>query len=141
MQKKSNYNLLDLVKVMKALRDPDNGCPWDIEQTFETILPYTLEEAYEVADAIDSGCMDNLKEELGDLLFQSIYHAQIANEKGLFNIGDVINHVTNKMITRHPHVFGNMKANSANDVDKIWEIQKNKEDKQHNHQLKPTYQI
>ncbi len=131
MQKKSNYNLLDLVKVMKALRDPDNGCPWDIEQTFETILPYTLEEAYEVADAIDSGCMDNLKEELGDLLFQSIYHAQIADEKGLFNIGDVINHVTNKMITRHPHVFGNMKANSANDVDKIWEIQKNKEDKQH----------
>jgi len=132
MQKKSNYGLLDLVKVMKALRDPDNGCPWDLEQTFETILPYTIEEAYEVADAIDSGCMDNLKEELGDLLFQSIYHAQMACEKGLFNIDDVINDVTNKMIIRHPHVFEGVKADSANDVDKIWEAQKSKEGKHQN---------
>jgi len=132
MQKKSNYGLLDLVKVMKALRDQDNGCPWDLEQTFETILPYTIEEAYEVADAIDSGCMDNLKEELGDLLFQSIYHAQMACEKGFFNIDDVIHDVTNKMITRHPHVFKGVKADSANDVDKIWEAQKSKEGKHPN---------
>ncbi len=128
MQKKTNYNLSDLVEVMKALRDPKTGCPWDLEQTFETILPYTLEEAYEVADAIDNGSMDNLREELGDLLFQSVYHAQMADEKGLFNLDDVIHDVTNKMITRHPHVFGNKNANSAKDVDQIWEDQKKKEE-------------
>ncbi|PCJ99675.1 MAG: nucleoside triphosphate pyrophosphohydrolase [Zetaproteobacteria bacterium] len=127
MNNQRNYNLTDLIKVMEDLRAPKTGCPWDIEQDFKTIIPYTLEEAYEVADAVDRGSMPDLREELGDLLFQSIYHAQMAAESGHFNIHDVIHDVTEKMISRHPHVFGNVKASSAADVDKIWEIQKEAE--------------
>lgn len=125
--KEQKYDLHDLVQVMKALRTPESGCPWDLEQSFKTIIPYTLEEAYEVADAVDRGCMQSLKEELGDLLFQSVYHAQMASEDGHFDIHDVIQNVTDKMITRHPHVFGDIDAQSSQDVDKIWEQQKEAE--------------
>ena len=96
-----------LVEIMRALRDREKGCPWDIEQTFESISQYTIEEAYEVADAIDRKDWEGLKIELGDLLLQSIYHSQIASEKGYFNFEDVIKEVSEKMVSRHPHVFGN----------------------------------
>lgn len=95
-----------LLEIMAALRDKKNGCPWDLEQTFETIAPYTVEEAYEVADAIERGDTDDLRLELGDLLLQSVYHAQIAQEAGLFDFGDVVEGISAKMIRRHPHVFG-----------------------------------
>lgn len=130
MSTEKKHNIHDLIKVMEDLREPDTGCPWDIEQDFKTIIPYTLEEAYEVADAVDRGSMPDLREELGDLLFQSIYHAQMASEAGHFDIHDVIHDVTAKMISRHPHVFGDLKASSAADVDKIWEIQKQAEKSQ-----------
>ncbi len=118
-----------LLDVMKALRNPDGGCAWDIEQTFETIAPYTIEEAYEVADAIIEKDMDALKDELGDLLLQVVFHAQMASEQGLFDFQDVAEHAANKMISRHPHVFDDAIAQSAGDVDEIWEIQKDKETK------------
>ncbi len=113
-----------LVDVMAALRNPDGGCPWDLQQDFASIAPYTIEEAYEVADAIGRGDMEALKEELGDLLLQSVYHAQMANERGSFTITDVITGVTDKMISRHPHVFGDVQASSAGDVNRIWEERK-----------------
>ncbi len=116
-----------LIEVMAKLRDPDGGCPWDLQQDFKTIAPYTIEEAYEVADAIATGDMNDLKEELGDLLLQPIYHAQMAKEAGYFDIADVIEGITNKMIERHPHVFGDEKARSASDVNVIWDKQKDKE--------------
>ena len=96
----------DLVAVMRRLRDPDDGCEWDQVQTFETIAPYTIEEAYEVADAIQRGDMEDLKDELGDLQLQVVYHARIAEELGAFTIDDIIASITAKMIRRHPHVFG-----------------------------------
>lgn len=118
------YTIKDLIDVMAKLRDPNGGCPWDLEQNFKTIAPYTIEEAYEVAEAIDNNDMDNLREELGDLLLQPIYHAQMASEDDHFNINDVINDVTAKMIHRHPHVFGDASASSASDVDAIWDQRK-----------------
>ena len=117
----------DLIAVMKALRSPETGCPWDLEQDFASIAPYTIEEAYEVADAIAKNDRVALREELGDLLFQPIYHAQMAAEEGAFDIHDVIHDVTAKMIHRHPHVFGDEAAASAGDVDQIWDAQKDKE--------------
>jgi ATP diphosphatase len=117
----------ELIAVMAKLRDPDGGCPWDLEQDFQTIAPYTIEEAYEVADAIARDDMADLKEELGDLLLQPIYHAQMAREAGHFDINDVIRGITAKMIERHPHVFGDEKAKSASDVNVIWDKQKSKE--------------
>lgn len=116
-----------LVDVMAALRNPDSGCPWDLKQNYKTIAPYTIEEAYEVADAIDRGDMKDLREELGDLLFQSVYHAQMASEDGHFNFNDVVNDITDKMVTRHPHVFGDTEAQSESDVNRIWDEQKKKE--------------
>ncbi|MEX6634095.1 nucleoside triphosphate pyrophosphohydrolase [Hyphococcus lacteus] len=116
-----------LLNVMTALRDPKNGCPWDIEQDFETIAPYTIEEAYEVADAIARDDMAGLKEELGDLLFQSVFHAQMAREKGLFTFGDVADAITQKMIRRHPHVFGDETMRTAEEQTDAWEKQKAKE--------------
>ena len=92
--------------IMVRLRDPDGGCPWDVEQTFQTIAPYTLEEAYEVADAIERGDMDELKSELGDLLFQVVFHARMAEEQGLFGFDDVATAIADKLERRHPHVFG-----------------------------------
>jgi ATP diphosphatase len=99
-----------LLKVMSALRTPITGCPWDIEQNFETIAPYTLEECYEVLDAIERDDMEDLCEELGDLLLQVVFHAQMAHEAGHFDFGDVVERISTKMIRRHPHVFG---ANAA----------------------------
>ncbi|AKO96562.1 MazG family protein [Marinovum algicola DG 898] len=95
-----------LLKIMRRLRDPETGCPWDIEQDFSTIAPYTIEEAYEVADAIERQDWGELKGELGDLLFQSVFHAQMAQEAGLFDFDDVANTMSDKMVARHPHVFG-----------------------------------
>lgn len=96
-----------LLQIMQALRDPDTGCPWDIKQTFESVVPYTLEEAYEVADAIEQGDMQELKSELGDLLFQVVFYAQMAQEKGEFDFNDVVDAVSEKLVSRHPHVFEN----------------------------------
>jgi ATP diphosphatase len=116
-----------LLDVMTRLRNKENGCPWDVVQTFETIAPYTIEEAYEVADAIQSGDMNHLKEELGDLLLQVVFHAQMAREAGLFNFDDVAAGVAAKMISRHPHVFGDKQAELPSDVMVLWEDQKDKE--------------
>src|SRR5215207_8757653 len=98
-----------LLAIMARLRDPDGGCPWDLEQTFATIAPYTVEEAYEVADAIERGDLADLKEELGDLLLQVVFHARMAEEQGAFAFGDVVEAITSKLIRRHTHVFGSTK--------------------------------
>jgi ATP diphosphatase len=95
-----------LLEIMNTLRDPDKGCPWDREQTFSTIAPYTIEEAYEVADAINRNDLDGLRDELGDLLFQVVFHARLAEEEGIFNFADVVESINEKMLRRHPHVFG-----------------------------------
>ena len=110
-----------LVEIMAILRNPDSGCPWDLEQTFKTIAPHTIEEAYEVADAIEQNDMDALKDELGDLLFQSVFHAQIAKEINAFSFDDVVNGVIEKMIRRHPHVFGDETITTANEQMSSWE--------------------
>lgn len=129
----SHASIDELIKVMAQLRNPDGGCPWDIEQTYETIAPYTIEEAYEVSDAVQRKDMDGLKDELGDLLLQVVYFTQMASEDGLFTFADVAQHVTDKMVHRHPHVFGDEKAESARDVEgRIWEERKAQEaNKQH----------
>lgn len=101
-----NGGLPRLLEIMRRLRDPETGCPWDIEQDFATIAPYTIEEAYEVADAIEREAWDELKGELGDLLFQSVFHAQMATERGLFTFDEVADTMSDKMVARHPHVFG-----------------------------------
>ena len=117
-----NGGLPRLRAIMRALRDPETGCPWDIEQTFATIAPYTIEEAYEVADAIEREAWDELKGELGDLLFQSVFHAQMAEEAGLFSLDDVADTMSDKMVTRHPHVFGAESRNkSAEQQTRDWE--------------------
>lgn len=113
--------------IMKALRTPGTGCPWDLEQSFETIAPYTIEEAYEVQDAIDRGNRTDLCEELGDLLLQTVYHAQIADEEGTFDFDDVIEAISKKMVRRHPHVFGDEAAKSAKLAKGFWEDAKAKE--------------
>jgi ATP diphosphatase len=106
----SPSSLSDLVEIMRRLRDPDGGCEWDKVQTFETIAPYTIEEAYEVADAIARGDLADLKDELGDLQLQVVYHARIAEERGAFSLGDVMTSICAKMIRRHPHIFGDSAA-------------------------------
>lgn len=110
-----------LLEIMRRLRTPKTGCPWDLEQSFETIAPYTLEEAYEVADAIARSDMADLREELGDLLLQVVYHAQMAEEQSAFDFGDVVEGITAKMIRRHPHVFGDEAARSAGVAKGFWE--------------------
>jgi len=110
-----------LIEIMAALRNPDGGCPWDLEQDFASIRHYTIEEAYEVADAIERNDMGDLREELGDLLLQPIYHAQMASEAGHFDIGDVIFGITQKLIRRHPHVFGADAAQNAEMAKGRWE--------------------
>jgi len=108
--------------IMVRLRDPERGCPWDVEQTFQTIAPYTLEEAYEVADAIERGDWDDLKSELGDLLFQVVFHARMAEEQGLFAFDDVANAIADKLERRHPHVFGDEAAKADGAAQKArWE--------------------
>jgi ATP diphosphatase len=109
-----------LNEIMAALRTPDTGCPWDLEQTFATIAPYTLEEAYEVADAIERGDFANLREELGDLLLQVVFHARMAEEEGRFDFGDVVDAITRKLIRRHPHVFGDGRDLSSDEVKALW---------------------
>src|SRR5690606_9113528 len=110
-----------LIEIMAKLRDPNGGCPWDLEQDFRSIRNYTIEEAYEVADAIEREDFNDLREELGDLLLQPIYHAQMASEAGHFDIGDVIYTVTEKLIRRHPHVFGDIRENGATAAQARWE--------------------
>lgn len=110
-----------LIDIMARLRDPDDGCPWDIEQTFATIAPYTIEEAYEVADAIERGELEDLRGELGDLLLQVVYHARMAEEVGAFRFADVVEGICRKMIRRHPHVFGDEQVENANAQTAAWE--------------------
>ncbi|SDG77306.1 nucleoside triphosphate pyrophosphohydrolase [Pelagibacterium luteolum] len=110
-----------LLEIMARLRDKENGCPWDIEQNFETIRHFTIEEAYEVSDAIERRDYADLRDELGDLLLQPVYHAQMASEEGLFDIGDVVFAVTEKLIRRHPHVFGDADPGNAAASEKRWE--------------------
>jgi MazG family protein len=126
---KSTEPLEKLLEVMERLRDPETGCPWDKEQDFKSIVKYTLEEAYEVAEAIENEDMDEIKSELGDLLFQVVYYAQMAKEEKAFDFHDVIDEITEKMIRRHPHVFADGKADKAQDVNAIWEAEKKKEAK------------
>ncbi|MGY9045856.1 nucleoside triphosphate pyrophosphohydrolase [Puniceibacterium antarcticum] len=111
-----------LLEIMARLRDPETGCPWDIEQDFASIAPYTIEEAYEVADAIERKAWDELKSELGDLLLQSVYHTQMATEAGMFTFDDVANGISDKMVARHPHVFGDeTRDKSAEQQTRDWE--------------------
>lgn len=113
-----------LRQIMDRLRHPETGCPWDLEQTFKTIAPHTIEEAYEVSDAIDHGTPENLKDELGDLLFQVIFHARMAEEQNLFTLNDIIDTLNDKLVRRHPHVFGadpTPRPDSAKGVSAVWD--------------------
>jgi ATP diphosphatase len=123
---KTDDAMQDLLHVMAQLRDKDGGCPWDLKQNFQSILPHTLEEAYEVADAIESGDRGQLKDELGDLLFQVVFYCQLAKEEGSFEFADVAENMTDKLIRRHPHVYGEQSGQSnpnigAEEVLKRWE--------------------
>jgi ATP diphosphatase len=120
----------DLLEVMARLRDPERGCPWDLEQSFSTIAPYTIEEAYEVADAIARGDMTGLEDELGDLLLQVVYHAQMAKEAGRFDFETVARRIADKMVRRHPHVFGDAKVTDAGAQTRAWEEVKANERKE-----------
>jgi nucleoside triphosphate diphosphatase len=121
MSKADTPDITPLTDIMSRLRDPDGGCPWDVEQTFASIAPYTIEEAYEVADAIERGDMHALKDELGDLLLQVVFHSQMAAETSSFDIQDVIDGICDKMTRRHPHVFGDLNADSPSTVVTNWE--------------------
>jgi ATP diphosphatase len=110
-----------LIEIMARLRTPGTGCPWDLKQNFATIAPYTIEEAYEVADAIARGDTSDLKDELGDLLLQVVFHARMAEEAGHFAFGNVVLAITDKLIRRHPHVFGDARGKSADEVKALWE--------------------
>jgi len=116
-----------LLQLMARLRDPRGGCPWDLEQDFDSIVPYTIEEAYEVADAIQRRCYDELKDELGDLLFQVVFHARLASENGLFDFHDVVDAIVDKMTRRHPHVFGDAVVEGAEQQSRAWEELKARE--------------
>src|SRR5258708_28060008 len=109
-----------LIEIMAALRTPVTGCPWDLEQNFSTIAPYTIEEAYEVADAIERGEIADLRDELGDLLLQVVFHARMAEEAGHFDFGGVAQALTTKLIRRHPHVFGGTRDLSSDEVKALW---------------------
>jgi ATP diphosphatase len=116
-----------LLGIMARLRDPQQGCPWDVQQNFASIAPYTIEEAYEVADAIDRGDLDDLCDELGDLLLQVVFHAQMASEQGAFGFADVARAISDKLQRRHPHVFAQVKVDGAEDVNLNWEAIKRAE--------------
>ena len=124
---KAGRAIIALVDVMARLRSPDGGCPWDLEQDFKSIAPYTIEEAYEVADAIERNDMAALKDELGDLLFQAVFHGRMAEEAGLFDFADVAQGIADKMIRRHPHVFGDANMRGADEQTAAWEDQKAEE--------------
>ncbi|MCS4232678.1 MAG: nucleoside triphosphate pyrophosphohydrolase [Stenotrophomonas chelatiphaga] len=116
-----------LLAIMARLRDPQGGCPWDLEQDFSSIAPYTIEEAYEVADAIDRGDLDDLCDELGDLLLQVVFHAQMAQEQGAFAFADVARSINDKMVRRHPHIFADASAGDAAEVLRNWDAIKREE--------------
>ena len=120
-------NLQRLLKIMSDLRDPQNGCPWDLKQSYQSLVKYTLEEAYEVAEAIESGDMKEVKKELGDLLFQVVFYAQLAKEEGLFDFDDIACSIADKMVIRHPHVFSDHHYENEEAFLKAWEEQKEKE--------------
>jgi len=128
---KTNNNEDDVVRqlreIMQRLRDPETGCTWDVQQTFASIAPFTVEEAYEVADAIERNDLDDLKDELGDLLFQVVFHSQMASEMGAFNFDDVAQSIVDKMIRRHPHVFGDTKYETETELKAAWEAIKAEE--------------
>jgi tetrapyrrole methylase family protein/MazG family protein len=126
ISKNTVYNVTNLCRIVKILRGPD-GCPWDMKQTHESIRQHVIEEAYEVVDAIDNDDVDNLVEELGDLLFQVVFHAELGSEDGYFNFSDVVTNLCKKMYSRHPHVFGNIKAVNADEALESWELSKQKE--------------
>ena len=113
-------DIKQLIAIMEALRTPVSGCPWDLDQTFESIAPYSIEEACEVVDAIERNDMGDLKDELGDLLLQVVFHAQMAREKSLFDFGDVVHAITSKLVRRHPHVFGDTRDLSPAQVEGLW---------------------
>ncbi len=117
----SSNDITRLLEIMAALRTPGTGCPWDLEQDFASITPYTLEEAYEVVDAIERGDLADLRDELGDLLLQVVFHARMAEEQGAFAFGDVVEAITQKLIRRHPHVFGSIKDLSPEEVKSLWD--------------------
>jgi ATP diphosphatase len=116
-----------LLSIMARLRDPETGCPWDVEQNFQSIAPHTIEEAYEVTDAIERGDMKGFKEELGDLLLQVVFHAQMAKEEKLFDFDEIVTTLCDKLVYRHPHVFGYQLAQTAGDVVSIWDARKETE--------------
>jgi len=118
---KPGKDIEDLIAIMARLRTPEIGCPWDLAQNFSTIAPYTIEEAYEVADAIERGDLDDLKDELGDLLLQVVFHARMAEEDDRFAFADVVEAITTKLIRRHPHVFGDVDAADAGAVKANWD--------------------
>jgi ATP diphosphatase len=120
-------DIVRLLEIMAALRTPGTGCPWDLEQNFATIAPYTLEEAYEVADAIARGDLADLREELGDLLLQVVFHARMAQEQNAFDFGDVVQAITEKLVRRHPHVFGDQRGLDAQAVEGLWQRIKTEE--------------
>ena len=123
----ASRDITQLLEIMAALRTPGTGCPWDLEQNFATIAPYTLEEAYEVADAIARGDLADLREELGDLLLQVVFHARMAEEQGAFDFGGVVEAITEKLLRRHPHVFGDQRGLSAKAVEGLWQRIKSEE--------------
>ncbi len=123
----SESPIKQLQAIMTRLRDPKTGCPWDVKQNFDTIAPYTIEEAYEVADAIDRKNLDDLREELGDLLLQVVFHSEMAREQGSFDFDDVVRGICEKMIRRHPHVFGDADVRNAEQQTLLWETQKRNE--------------
>lgn len=114
----------ELLEIMSRLRDPESGCPWDVKQDFASIAPYTIEEAYEVADAIERNDLENLREELGDLLLQVVFHAQMADEAGAFDFSDVADGISRKLVRRHPHVFSDLQILSAEEQSDAWEKSK-----------------
>jgi ATP diphosphatase len=118
---KPSSDINRLIEIMAALRTPGTGCPWDLEQTLETIVPYTIEEAYEVADAIERRDLLDLRDELGDLLLQVVFHARMAEEQGVFGFGAVVEAITTKLVRRHPHVFGEARDLSPQDVKGLWD--------------------
>ncbi|MDH5601860.1 MAG: MazG family protein, partial [Gammaproteobacteria bacterium] len=120
-------SMQQLLDIMRALRDPDSGCPWDLQQNFQSLIPYTIEEAYEVADAIEQNNLDDIKSELGDLLFQIVFYSQLAEEQHAFNFTDVAESICKKLVRRHPHVFADMKVADAEQQTKEWERLKQQE--------------
>jgi nucleoside triphosphate diphosphatase len=124
---KPSSDIQRLLEIMAALRTPETGCPWDLEQDFASIAPYTLEEAYEVVDAIERNDLADLRDELGDLLLQVVFHARMAEERGAFAFGDVVEAITRKLIRRHPHVFGDTRHLAPDEVKKLWDSIKREE--------------